>query len=264
MAELLPGADPFSSDGGPAGVLVLHGLTGTPQSVRGWAEALASAGFTVRLPLLPGHGTSVDDLERTGWADWVTAAKAEYRELSAACEHVVLAGLSMGGSLACRLAADHPADVRGLVAVNPFIDPPAESFRATLREILDADIARAPGIAGDVADPDAHEKGYDELPVAPLLSLCEGLVDLQRRLPAIVCPVLVMTSRVDHVVPPVSSDVLAERVRGPVERVTLERSYHVATLDHDRQEVERRSVEFARRVTGGAPYDRVHGRAPVP
>jgi carboxylesterase len=65
------------------------------------------------------------------------------------------------------------------------------------------------------------------------------------------CPVLLMNSPQDHVVPPSSSELIAESVSGPLERVTLERSYHVATLDYDKHEIERRAVEFAQKVTAG-------------
>jgi carboxylesterase len=155
----------------------------------------------------------------------------------------------MGGSLACQLAADEDGPpVAGLAVVNPFVDPPAESFREALRAMLDQGITRAPPIGGDVAADGVREQGYDALPIAPLLSLAEGLAALLPRLARITCPVLLMTSRVDHVVPTVSSDVLAEHVAGPVERVWLERSYHVATLDHDRAEIERRVVGFITKI----------------
>src|SRR5580692_2929043 len=96
---ILAGAEPFSSPGGPNGALVLHGFTGSPQSMRGLAEALAAAGFAVELPLLPGHGTSVEDMVTTGWADWSAAAEAAYEKLAANSDRVVVAGLSMGGTL---------------------------------------------------------------------------------------------------------------------------------------------------------------------
>ena len=223
--------------------MVLHGLTGHPRAVAGVAAALEAAGVPTVVPLLPGHGTTVDDLEGRRWDEWVAAAEAALDEVPA--ERVVAVGLSMGGSLACRLAADHPGRVQGLVAVNPFIDPPAESFRAALREMIATGFPRAPGIGGDVADPEAEqEPAYAELPLASVLTLSEGLDDLLTRLPRVACPTLLFTSRVDHVVPPVSSDLLAERVGGPLERVWLERSHHVATLDHDRDEIERRTVGF--------------------
>ncbi len=235
------------------GALVLHGLTATPQSVQGVADALAAAGFRTLVPLLPGHGTTVEDLETRRWDNWVAVADGAYRDLEATCDRLVVFGLSMGGSLACRVAADHAAGsaLAGLVVVNPFVDSPAESFRDILRQLLAEGFLLAPGIGGDIAKGEGvRETGYAELPIAALLSLCEGLDDLLVRLPRISCPVLIMTSRTDHVVPTVSSDVLAQQVRGPVERVWLERSRHVATLDLDREELERRIVAFASRVAG--------------
>lgn len=224
--------------------LLLHGLTGTPRSVSGVAAALARAGLATASPLLPGHGTSPDDLERTGWADWTAAADEAYRTLAATHDRVVVMGLSMGGSLACWVAALH--EPAGLVLVNPFVDPPAESFREILRTVLDQGHRSVPGIGGDLADPDGPgEGGYDELPVRPLLSLCDGLDGLVGMLADVACPTLLFTSRTDHVVPPVSSDVAAARLGGPVERVWLERSYHLATLDHDAPEIEDRTVRFA-------------------
>jgi carboxylesterase len=250
-ADLLPGAEPFSAPGGLSGALVVHGFTGSPHSVRGVAAALADAGLTVEAPLLPGHGTRMEDLLGTGWDDWFAAVERAWLDLVDRCERVAGFGLSMGGSLALALAASRP-EVAGLALVNPFVDPPAESFRDLLRGLLDSGNDTIPAIAGDIADPDAIEVAYSGTPVGPLLSLSEALERLLPRLGDITCPVLVMTSRRDNVVPPVSSDVLVERVAGPVERVYLEQSLHVATLDHDREEVERRTVAFALKVTGEA------------
>jgi carboxylesterase len=250
--EVLPGAEPFSAPGGPAGALVLHGFTGSPHSVRGVGSALAGSGLTVEAPLLPGHGTRMEDLLATGWDDWFEAVERAWLALRSRCERAVVFGLSMGGSLALALAAAHP-DVNGLVVVNPFVDPPAESFRDILRGLLDSGNTVLPGVAGDIADPDATEVGYPGTPIAPLLSLSEALERLRPRLANVTCPVLVMTSRRDNVVPPVSSDVLADNVAGPVERVYLEHSLHVATLDHDREEIERRAVAFATKVTNAPP-----------
>ena len=245
----MDGADTLSWPGGPHGALVLHGITGTPASVRGLAAALAGAGLAVEAPLLPGHGTVVDDLAVVGWEDWVAAAEAAYAGLAARCDRVVVAGLSMGGTLACRLAADHP-EMAGLVCVNPYVDPPADSFLDLLRDWLAQGSAMLPAIGADIARPGGREPAYAHLPVAPMLSLLEAVVDLQASLPRIACPLLVFTSRDDHVVPPKSSDVLAERVSGPVERVVLERSFHVATLDYDAELIEARAVAFVTAITG--------------
>lgn len=234
--------------GGPHGALVLHGITGTPASVQGVARALADAGFAVESPLLPGHGTSVDDLARVGWKEWSAAADAAYVELAGRCRRVVVVGLSMGATLGCWLAARH-RDVAGLVCVNPYIDPPADSFLDLLRDWLANGADMLPAIGADIARPGGREPSYQQLPVAPMLSLLEAVVALEPTLVRITCPLLLCTSARDHVVPPRSSDVLAERVSGPVERVTLERSFHVATLDFDAELIEGRAAAFAVAVT---------------
>jgi len=202
--------------------------------------------------MLPGHGTSPEDLAAHGWDDWSAAAEEAYQVLAARCRSVVAVGLSMGGALAAWVAAAHP-EVLGLAVVNPLVDPPAPEFRQVLKAFLDAGEHFLPGVGGDIADPGGHETAYDRLPVAALLSMSVGLEALRPRLADIRCPVLVLTSRHDHVVPVASTELLAAAVSGPVERVWLERSYHVATVDYDSDELERRVVEFASEL-GRAPH----------
>ena len=230
---VIPGAEPFSAEGDDVGVLVLHGFTGNPGSIRPLAEALAADGRTVVAPRLPGHGTAVEDMLETGWADWAAAADAAYADLAGRTRTTVVAGLSMGGTLACWLAARHQ-EVAGLVAVNPLVQPPDPEMLAMGRAMIDAGETIAPGIGSDIADPDAHETAYAGSPLRPLLSFIEAVEALQADLARIACPLLLLTSPQDHVVAPVNSDHLASVVAGPVERVTLERSYHVATLDYDK------------------------------
>lgn len=233
------------------GALVLHGLTGSIQSVAGLAAALEAAGFDVEAPLLPGHGTSPEDLAGCGWDDWTAAAEGAYRRLAARSAPVVAVGLSMGGALAAGVCARH-TDVTGLAVVNPLVDPPAPAFLEALEGFLAAGERFLPGVGGDIADATATEVAYDRLPVAALLSMSRGLVALRPRLGEVRCPVLILTSRHDRVVPAVSSDVLAAAVAGPVERVWLENSAHVATLDLDRDELERRIVDFTSHAAGGS------------
>ena len=240
----MEGAEPFSAPGGPLGALVLHGITGTPASVRRWAAALAGAGLAVEAPLLPGHGTTVDDLAAVGWPEWSSAVDDAYLDLAGRCDKVLVAGLSMGGTLACWLATRHP-EVAGLVCVNPMVEPPAPSFLDLLDSFLAGGATMVPPIGADIAQPGGREPAYAQLPVAALRSLMGALVDLDAEWARITCPLLLFTSAVDHVVPPASSDRLAARVTGPVERVTLERSYHVATLDYDAGLIESRTTTFA-------------------
>ena len=205
------------------------------------AAALEAAGFDVEAPMLPGHGTTPEDLAGSGWADWTAAAEEAYRRLA---RPLVAVGLSMGAALAAGVCAEHP-EVRALAVVNPLIDPPAPEFLQALEGFLAAGERFLPGSGSDIVDPFTKEVAYDRLPVAALLSAGRGLAELRPRLGDVRCPVLILSSRHDHVVPSVSGDVLAGAVAGPVERVWLERSAHVATLDLDREELERRVVAFA-------------------
>ncbi|HEX8580787.1 MAG TPA: alpha/beta fold hydrolase [Acidimicrobiales bacterium] len=246
---VLPGAEAWSAPGGPHGALVLHGFTGNPTSMRPLAERLAAAGLAVELPRLPGHGTTVEDMATTSWPDWSAAAEAAYADLAARCERVVVAGLSMGGTLAAWLAVEHP-EVAGLVLVNPAVEP-----IPPMRDLVEAVAAQGeafmPGVGSDIAAPGVIESAYDRAPVAGLLSLLDAVDALQPRLPGIRCPILLATSPHDHVVPPTGGDHLAGLVAGPVTRLVLERSFHVATLDLDRELLEDAAVRFAGEVTGG-------------
>ena len=246
--EILPGAEPFSADGGPHGALVLHGFTGNPSSMRGIAEALASAGFAVELPRLPGHGTTVEDMVDTGWDDWTAEVERAHAALAARVDKIVVCGLSMGGALTAWVGARHP-EVAGLVFINAAVKPVPEMVEP-LRAMAEAGEVLMDGVGNDVADPDVTESAYDKVPIRALLTMLTAAEDIEAGLPSITAPALVMSSPQDHVVDPGNSDHLAARLGGPVERVTLERSYHVATIDFDRDLIEERVVAFARRVTG--------------
>lgn len=245
--DVLPEAEPFSAEGGPHGALVLHGFTGNPSSMRGIARALADAGFAVELPRLPGHGTSVEDMLTTGWADWTAEVESAYQRLADRADQIVVCGLSMGGSLTAWIGARHP-EIAGLVFINAAAEP-AEDLRAMVQGMVEAGETLMDGVGNDIADPDQTESAYSQVPLPPLLTMVDGVIALQDALPTITAPALIMNSPEDHVVTPSNSDHLAARLGGPVERISLDRSYHVATLDFDRELIEEQVVSFARRVT---------------
>lgn len=234
------------------GALVLHGFTGNPTSMQGLADAFAGAGLAVEMPLLPGHGTVVEDMIPTRWPDWADEAAAAMKRLLARADRVVVAGLSMGGGLACRMTVDNPDVVAGLVCVNPMVEPPGEALFDILRQSIEQGVELSPGVGSDIARPGSTESAYLQSPLRPALSMYEGLRDLAPRLGEIRCPVLLCNSPQDHVVPPANSDFLAAAVSGPVERVTCERSYHVATMDWDKDLIESRAVAFAHEVLAPA------------
>ena len=248
--EVMPGAEPFFHEGSRVGALVLHGFTGTPLTMRSVADAFVAAGFTVSSPRLPGHGTTVEDMATTSWEDWTAHAEASYLDLADKCEQVVVAGLSMGSSLTCWLAARHP-EIAGIVVINSAVKPFDADSRSFVEAMIEAGDEFAPGVGSDLADPDVKELAYETTPLRSLISLMQGIEELQEDLPRITCPALVMQSTQDHVVDPTAADLLASALGGPVERIALERSYHVATMDYDKDLITERAVEFARKVTSG-------------
>jgi carboxylesterase len=246
--EVIPGAEPFFHEGTRVGALVLHGFTGTPITMRSVADAFVDAGFTVSMPRLPGHGTTVQDMAGTAWEDWSAHIEETYLHLAERSEQVVVAGLSMGGTLACWLAARHP-EIAGLVLINAAVKPFDPDARSFVEAMIEAGDEFAPGVGSDIADPDAHEPAYEETPLRSLVSLMQAIDDLQADLPGLSAPALVINSAQDHVVDPDAADILVDKLGGSVERITLERSYHVATMDYDKDLIAERAVEFARKVT---------------
>lgn len=242
-AAVVVGCEPFSASGGPAGVLVLHGFTGSPHSVRPLADVLANRGFSVELPRLPGHGTRIEDLMATRWDDWTRAASHALDLLTVRCDRVAIAGLSMGGGIAVWLAERRP-EVTALVVVNPLVMPIDDALRDGARQLLDAGVETIDGVVNDIAKQPADELGYPLVPLAAAVSLMEGLEGVVAQLASVTCPVLVLTSRDDHVVATENSMRLVHDVAGPVEHHWLERSYHVATLDFDADVIEAEACRF--------------------
>lgn len=242
-----PTAGPYSAEGGSLGVLLCHGFTSTPQSLRPWAEAFAAAGATVRLPLLPGHGTTWQQMNRTGWADWLGAVEGELTRLHAQCATVIVCGLSMGGALALRLAELHPDRVDGLVLVNPSLLSRHPSMR--LLPLASRLRDSAAPIAGDIARVGVREIAYDRTPLKALRSLAGAWPVVRSDLPRVTAPLLLMTSVQDHVVEPENSALVRDRV-GSTDLTCLEltRSFHVAPLDHDDALLFAESLAFAERV----------------
>lgn len=239
---------PFAFDGNDVGVLLCHGFTGMPGSLQPWADRLVQEGFSVRLPLLPGHGTRWQDANRTTFDDWlgeVTAALADLRER---CRAVVVGGLSMGGTLALRLAELHPDAVAGLVLVNPAVLTRRRDakFSAVLKYVVPS----MPGIAGSIAKPDVVEPGYSRVPVRAFDSLRRAWTVVRNDLPRINAPTLLLHSRTDPVVEPENSAVVLAGISSTdVTEIVLEKSRHVATLDYDAELIHDASVAFIRRVT---------------
>ncbi len=248
---ILPGCEPLSVAGSDLGVLVVHGFTGSPVSMRSFADGFVSRGYSVEMPLLPGHGTHIDDMVPTRWEDWYGAAEAAYLDLASRCRAVAVVGLSMGGGISLALAENH-ANVAALGLVNPMVLPLSQDLLDGIDLLLESGLEVFEAIGGDIAMEGVTEASYDGNPLRAGRSLSDAMETVSANLGAITCPVLVCTSVQDHVVPPASADLILSDVSGPVRQVLLERSYHVATLDYDRELLEAEIFAHVDAVLGGA------------
>lgn len=248
------GAEAVSLPGGPTGVLLCHGFTGSPASLRPWAEALAQAGHRVELPRLPGHGTRWQDLSPKRWDDWYGTVASALEQLSKECDQVFVMGLSMGGTLTLALAQEHPQQISGIVLVNPSVMTRNKALVAlpVMRRVLPS----LPGIVNDIKKPGQDELGYSRMPLNALDSLAKAWPVVRERLPTITLPVLLLHSTVDHVVEPENSQFVLDHIgSSDVTVVDLTDSFHVATLDNDQPVIIRESLDFISRLTTAKPND---------
>ena len=245
---ILTGAEPFRHDGSDIGVLLCHGFTGTPQSLRPWGEYLAERGYTVHVPLLPGHGTTWQDMNSTRWQDWYACVDRAFRELHETCERVVVGGLSMGGALSLQLAQEHGPRISGLVLVNPAVK--FEDPRTRLLPVLKHLMGSLEAIGNDVKKDDVTELAYTRTPLKAAHSQLVAWQSVIRDLPEVTQPVLLLRSPQDHVVPASSSALILSRISSrDVTEILLEDSYHVATIDNDAPRIFDESAKFVERVT---------------
>lgn len=215
-----------------ARVLCLHGLGGTGATMWPVVAALSAADHTVLAPTLPGHGGVPDDLIGVDWETWLAAA----REWPADGPADLVVGQSMGALLALALAAEGRA--RAVVAINPPAPDPDAVDGLEWRQTRGHDWVEVGASAlGEVA--------YERLPIRALLAMHTGAMSVP--LDQVLVPVLIVTSELDEVVDPASSDVVAAALGGPVQRLRLARGGHVATLDADRDRLTSAIVTFASR-----------------
>ncbi|EWS99978.1 esterase [Intrasporangium oryzae NRRL B-24470] len=243
-----PEAVPIFHEGDRTAVLLVHGFTGSPKSLRPWAEDLHARGHTVSVPRLPGHGTHWREMNRTTWAEWYAEAERELERLRDRSDHVVVGGLSMGGAIALRLAELRGDLVDGIVLVNPVVG--IDDVRLRALPVLKHVVAGFPGISNDIKKPGQDECAYDRVPLKALHSQVGGWAEVVADLGRVHQPLLLFRSRVDHVVPASSSARVLERVSSAdTTEVVLEDSFHVATLDNDAPAIFAETADFLRRIT---------------
>jgi carboxylesterase len=252
---VLPFAQPWSGRGdGPRariGIVISHGFTGNPSSVRPYGEALAAKGFRVEIPRLPGHGTDVRDMARTRYDDWRGAIVTARDRLKAECDTVLLTGLSMGATIVLDLASAEPDRVAGVVAINAALLD-REGVVAKIAPYIARIVPMVPAKAGglvknDMAKPGGDEHAYDRVPMRSANSFLAEFPRIRAQLRGCRVPLLIAYSLQDHSVPCANSLAIPDLVGegGQVTMVALERSYHVATLDYDLDLLVERTTAFA-------------------
>ncbi|WP_395659716.1 alpha/beta hydrolase [Nocardioides sp.] len=250
-----PLATPFSAPAQPeltggrkVGVLLSHGFTGQPASITPWGQSLAAKGYAVEVPRLPGHGTTWEELNTLTWADWYGELTRLFDKLVAENDAVVVCGLSMGGALVLRLAADRPGDVAGVVVVNPAVA--TKRLDVKLLPVLKHLVKSFPGIANDIKKPGVEEHGYTRTPLKAVHSMMQAWPGIVADLPKITAPLLYFRSTEDHVVDEKSEPLIIGGISSTdVTMVRLENSYHVATIDNDAETIYADTAAFVARVT---------------
>ena len=256
---------------GRTGVLLVHGLAGTPNEMRQLGRSLQAAGFEVCGMQLAGHCGSVDDLVVTHWQDWAESVHAAAQRLRARVDKLVVMGLSMGAVLALELAATRPDLVDGVVALSTSFWHDGWSMPIFTRLAFLLKPVRALGIGhrrmflerppygirnaglrkfvlAQMRGGDSGEAGLSGTPWYSIIEMHDLSKHVRRRLRAVRAPCLVVHATEDDVSSLANADLVASRVQGPVERLMLENSFHMVTIDSDRRLLTEHAIDFVRRI----------------
>ena len=246
----IPNSESIYRSGGQIGVLLIHGFLGTPVSIKPWAQSLTEEGYTVSAPLLPGHGTSPNALNKTTWEDWYSCVEREFLKLRNECERVFVAGFSMGGALALRLSQIRGSEIEGTILLNASIYDERKIFH--LVPVLSKLLPTLKGGPTDVAKPNPPIHTYDRIPLRALDSLRKLWKIVERDLYLVDLPLMVAYSINDHTVHPVCSETIIDNVFSvDIREVIFEKSFHNVCLDYDSEGLNEETIEFIRAVLSG-------------
>ena len=237
--------DSFYWPGGPIGVLLLHGLTATVAEIRPLAQLLHAQGYTVAGPLLPGHGTQPEELNKVSWRDWTETAEASYHHLATVCDHVFIGGESTGAVIALYIASKYP-EIAGVLAYAPAIKL-GISTANLLR--LYASVPFLESIPKE--DPDSHPlwQGYRVNPLWGVVELIRLGGEVRSRLGQIEQPMFIVQGRNDTTISPDSGDIILEGISSELkEQHWMEESGHVVILDDEREAIAALTMQFMEKV----------------
>jgi carboxylesterase len=236
-----------SGENSRVGIILVHGFTSTPSVMRPWAEFLNSHGYSVRVPLLPGHGTSIEDLDNVNWQQWPTEIEIHLNQLLVDCEKLFLCGFSMGGAASLHVAARYQSELTGIILVNPMIH--REGLWPTAVKLA-SKLVKTFGTRGsDIKRQDVIQWKYDRTPLRAAHQLLLLLEKTRLILPEIKTPTILFRSEIDHTLPASNSKMILSRMGSEDKReVILANSFHVAPLDHDQEALFRSSLDFIREL----------------
>jgi len=225
------------------GIVLIHGFTSTPSVMRPWAEFLNGHGFTVRVPLLPGHGTSIAELDDVSWQQWPAEIESHLIQLLNECQKVFLCGFSMGAAASLHVASRYQSHIAGLILVNPMIHR-KNAWPAAVK--IASRFVKSFGTAGsDIKRGDVIQWKYDRTPMRAAHQLLRLLEETRPLLPTIKSPLMLFRSVTDHTLPASNSAFILNSIgSNQRQEITLHNSYHVAPLDHDQEEIFTESLKF--------------------
>lgn len=232
---------------------MIHGFTGSPNELLELGQWLAQKNLTAAIPTLPGHATHSADMFNYTWRDWVAAVAAAYRELQAACEEVFVCGLSMGGALALHLAANTPA-IRGVIALSAPAQFPAWK-KIAVQALKRIKKFRYKKGGEDVHDVSTRPRlgSYRRYPYYAVDQLFQLLDRVRNELPKVTQPILIIHSRKDHTIPFSNSEIIFRLVSSTDKRkVDLTESYHIITVDVEKEKVWQEIANFISAKSGSA------------
>ena len=238
---------PGGGENSKFGIVLVHGFTSTPSVMRPWGEFLNSHGFSVRVPLLPGHGTSITDLDSVNWQQWPAEIEIQINHFLIDCEKVFLCGFSMGAAASLHVASRYQSQLTGLILVNPMIH--RKNVWPTAVKIASR-FVKSFGTAGsDIKRGEVIQWKYDRTPMRAAHQLLRLLEETRPLLPRIKLPILLFRSVTDHTLPASNSEIIVREIGSSVkEQKLLHNSFHVAPLDHDQEIIFTESLRFIRQL----------------
>lgn len=265
--DLIPGRGYFLP-GGPLGVLLIHGLGGTPTELRFVAHAIARAGHTVYCAQLAGHCGTPEELRRSTWQEWTASVEEAHAKLRERCDVVVAGGLSMGGILALHLAQNRRETVHGLLLYAPTLVldgwsmpwysralriarklPKGVDFELAEREPYGLKDERVRALVlNSMQSGDSGQAGVFNTPLRSFGQFNQLVAAVKRDLGSVRQPALIVHPRRDDMASLKNAHYLQANLGGLVDSVILDDSYHMVTLDQQRHITADRSVEFVNRI----------------